>query len=194
MVKIICFLIIIPIIILAQTEIALIVDKDGYANIRSGPGMSYVIIDTIRSNEHILFYNDDNNHWIKVKKKSGPEGYIHRSRIKPLNQTGFLIDGTIFSNYVYDIKLNKYYFDDLTIEHIRIRSKKEAQKNEIYIDCRCWLNVKKSDSLISKVFYKNILAYGSCAGIYLPAKQPKKKYFIASKFGDYEGEILIINK
>lgn len=58
--------------------------------------------------------------------------------------------------------------------------------------CRAWLYIRKNRKTVSKKFY-DIDPVGSCSGLYLPSQQPLKDYFIVSKFGDYDGETLLID-
>jgi hypothetical protein len=58
--------------------------------------------------------------------------------------------------------------------------------------CRSWLIIKKSDRILKQKFY-DIEPVGGCSGLFSPSKQPLEDYFIISKFGDYEGETLLID-
>jgi hypothetical protein len=58
--------------------------------------------------------------------------------------------------------------------------------------CRSWLTIKKNDKILNQKFY-DIESVGGCSGLYTPTKQPCKDYFIISKFGDYEGQTLLID-
>jgi hypothetical protein len=58
--------------------------------------------------------------------------------------------------------------------------------------CRSWLTIKRGDKVLSQKHY-DIEPVGSCSGLYKPTKQPCKDYFILSKFGDYEGETLLVD-
>ena len=69
-------------------RLARIIDKDGMTNVRSGPGLSFEVIDTIKTGE--LFYCEPshNNDWYKATllkwQHSGQQvtGYVHKSRIQ----------------------------------------------------------------------------------------------------------------
>jgi hypothetical protein len=58
--------------------------------------------------------------------------------------------------------------------------------------CRSWLTIKKNDKVLNQKYY-DIEPVGGCSGLYKPTKQPCKDYFIISKFGDYQGETLLID-
>ena len=58
--------------------------------------------------------------------------------------------------------------------------------------CRSWLTIKKNDNVLNQKYY-DTEPVGGCSGLYTPTKQPCKDYFIISKFGDYEGQTLLID-
>lgn len=67
----------------AQQYYGRVQDKDGYTNIRRGPGTNYVIERTYRSGDH-LYYTPQGNGWSKVyssNKSSTFMGYMATNRI-----------------------------------------------------------------------------------------------------------------
>ena len=73
----------------AEDKLAIINDSDGFTNVRSGQGKEFSVIDTIMKDE--FFYCDltAEDEWIKIiamkwKDSKQVEGYIHRSRIQPV--------------------------------------------------------------------------------------------------------------
>ena len=58
--------------------------------------------------------------------------------------------------------------------------------------CRSWLTIKKNNKVITQKYY-DIEPVGGCSGLYTPETQPCKDYFFISKFGDYNGQTLIID-
>lgn len=58
--------------------------------------------------------------------------------------------------------------------------------------CRSWLTIKKNNKVLKQEYY-DIEPVGGCSGLYKPTKQLCKNYFIFSKFGDYQGETLLID-
>lgn len=58
--------------------------------------------------------------------------------------------------------------------------------------CRSWLIIKKNDKVLKQKYY-DIEPVGGCSGLYISNTQPLKNLFIASKFGDYEGQTLLID-
>ncbi len=59
--------------------------------------------------------------------------------------------------------------------------------------CRTWLTIQKNDKILKQKFYE-IDPVGGCSGLFFPPTQPIDNYFIFSKFGDYEGETLLVDK
>jgi len=94
----------------------------------------------------------------------------------------------------YATKIDVFAFGDFTVELIqaKLRKPENFEKGSAY--CRIWLNVKKGNVAIDSLFYNDCEALGGCSGIYAPKKQPRTDYFVLSKFGDYDGRILIINQ
>ncbi|WP_083190029.1 SH3 domain-containing protein [Chryseobacterium artocarpi] len=60
---------------------AIIIDPDGYTNLRKDKNTSSEILQKVKSGEHIEVL-DNTGDWFLVKTKEGKEGYIHKSRIK----------------------------------------------------------------------------------------------------------------
>jgi uncharacterized protein YgiM (DUF1202 family) len=64
--------------LLAQSELAIINDSDRFTNVRSGPGTSFEVIDTLFNEDFFYFKFDDNSDWAKVTAWKGKqiEGFI----------------------------------------------------------------------------------------------------------------------
>ncbi len=92
----------------------------------------------------------------------------------------------------FEIERKKFQFKSYTIEYIQLKEKEVNDKFSIY--CRSWMYVLKEQDTIDFKYYKNIEAVGGWAGLFLQEDQPLKDYFIASKFGDYDGEIILVDK
>lgn len=58
--------------------------------------------------------------------------------------------------------------------------------------CHSWLTTKKNNKVLTQKYY-DIEPVGGCSGLYVPSTQPCGEYFIISKFGDYDGQTLIID-
>ncbi len=92
----------------------------------------------------------------------------------------------------YKTKIQSIPFNNLTIKLIKINHKGYENENAFY--CRAWLKVIRNDSTIDSLYFDNITAGKGCAGLYMDNKQPDPNHFILTKFGDYDGRTLIINK
>ncbi|MBW7871310.1 MAG: SH3 domain-containing protein [Flavobacteriia bacterium] len=66
----------------AKTQTAVIIDKDGWTNVRNAPNMEGVIIDRIYEDEIFEVIPSLNENWWLVKTPNGIEGYMHKSKIK----------------------------------------------------------------------------------------------------------------
>lgn len=93
----------------------------------------------------------------------------------------------------YSIKADTFDFVDFKIElrQAKLRDYKTYDSTAAY--CRIWLTVKKGNAVVDKLFINDCEAVGGCSGIYISEEQTRKDYFILSKFGDYDGRILIID-
>jgi hypothetical protein len=72
----------------AFAQFAIVVDKDSFVNVRSGPGKDSAIVDSLKNGDVIYMFEGENN-WMIVDYelntngfKSFKSGYIHRSRVK----------------------------------------------------------------------------------------------------------------
>ncbi len=82
----ICVLQLLPIFGYSQS-LAIINDPDGYTNMRKGPGSSYEIVDQILKNEIFLIEDLIGDWYLMYKVEKGyQEGYIHKSRVLPMNK------------------------------------------------------------------------------------------------------------
>jgi hypothetical protein len=77
----------------------------------------------------------------------------------------------------------------ISVNIIQVRPKKEADSR---IPCRTWLTIKDGNKTI-KELSQDMEALGGCSGYYFPDKQPAKNLIVISKFGDYDGRLLIID-
>jgi hypothetical protein len=58
--------------------------------------------------------------------------------------------------------------------------------------CRAWLEVRQGDKVLRQVYFNDIDAVGGNYGIFLPKQQPFGDPFVAVKFGDYDGRLLLV--
>ncbi len=61
---------------------AMVVDPDGYTNIRSGPGTNHAIIGRVYADEINMEVIPTNQGWWQVRTYDGVEGWMHSSRIE----------------------------------------------------------------------------------------------------------------
>lgn len=64
-----------------KKEYAIIDDKDGFVNMRSGNNINYAIISKLSIGSKVQIYDKTDNWWY-VKDQLGNKGYIHKSRLK----------------------------------------------------------------------------------------------------------------
>jgi hypothetical protein len=61
-------------------------------------------------------------------------------------------------------------------------------------ECKAWLYVKKGNKNTAQFFFDEIMGDYGAAGVFFPKKQPREDMFIAMKFGDYDGRIIVIDR
>lgn len=93
----------------------------------------------------------------------------------------------------YSIKADTFEFKNFKIELIQVKLADNKNFDNTSLSCRIWLTVKSNNEIRDKLFFRDCEGVGGCSGIYASEKQPIKDYFILSKFGDYEGQIIIID-
>lgn len=71
-----------------NVKIGIIIDNDGYSNLRTAKKSKSKIIRRINETE-LFFYKPNSNNWYLVKDLLGNIGYIHKSRIKETNTDNF---------------------------------------------------------------------------------------------------------
>jgi hypothetical protein len=102
--------------------------------------------------------------------------------IPPYNESEFPADKFV-------IKKEQQVLGIITVSIIQVRPKKGADSK---ISCRTWLTIKEGNETI-KELSQDMEAVGGCSGYYFPDKQPSKDLLLISKFGDYDGRLLVIN-
>ena len=119
---------------------AVIVDKDGYANVREKESANSKIIGKIKSGEAVFIFEDLDTDWLNVSfdddKKSG---FLHRSRIKYIkdlekipavdhddHMANFQLDeiDIEIDTDKFDYESNKKYFSETAKENYTIRKYK----------------------------------------------------------------------
>jgi hypothetical protein len=101
---------------------------------------------------------------------------------------------TDYDNSKYLIKVDTFKFIDYNIllTQVKLKDYGHYEPNSTY--CRIWLTVMNKSKKVDSLFFNSCEGLGGCSGIYASKDQPLKNYFILSKFGDYDGRVLIIGK
>ncbi len=89
-----------------ENQFGIIIDKDGYVNLRKSPDISDNIIDKINANE-IVFCFEKVNNWYYVyyeSDKDSKSGYIHQSRIKLIKKIENILPQKITDSKVIFVK------------------------------------------------------------------------------------------
>ena len=60
---------------------AVIQDKDGFTNLRKGPGGTYDVVTKVKEGERFHVLNQSGNWW-QIRLNSGVKGYMHKSRVR----------------------------------------------------------------------------------------------------------------
>jgi len=69
-----------------EMRLGVINDSDGYTNMRAGKGTNHKVIEKILETDIFDYYPTNESNWWKVKNLTTcNEGYVHNSRIKPVN-------------------------------------------------------------------------------------------------------------
>jgi hypothetical protein len=96
-----------------------------------------------------------------------------------------------YDNNKYEISKNLYKHGDILVDVVQVKS--NAGFTNSISHCKAWLNIKREEDIIKKMFF-DIAPVGFSFGIMVPKKQPSKKYIALLKLGDYDGRLLIIDK
>lgn len=106
---------------------------------------------------------------------------------KPYNEAAY-------PTHKYTTKKDTFKFHQFTIELTQARLKDSRTYDSTATYCRIWLRVKQGDMTLNSLFYDACESVGGCSGIYVSEAQPLNNYFLLSKYGDYDGRIIIIDK
>lgn len=101
----------------------------------------------------------------------------------PYNESDFPIDKFI-------IKKEQRTLGTITVDVVQVKPIKQGDSKQF--SCRTWLMIKEKGRTI-KELTQDMDGVGGCSGFYFPDKQPNKDLIVISKFGDYDGRLLIIN-
>lgn len=93
----------------------------------------------------------------------------------------------------YTIKKDTFNFHQVSIVLIQVKLKNDKDFDSHSAFCRIWMIVKMRERITKEIFYNDCEALGGCSGIFVSSKQPIGDYFILSKFGDYNGRIILVD-
>ena len=103
--------------------------------------------------------------------------------IAPYNEKDFPLDKFI-------IKKERNTLGTITVDVIQVKPIKQGDSKQFA--CRTWLTISEKEKII-KELTQDMEGVGGCYGFYFPDKQPNKNLIVISKFGDYDGRLLIVN-
>lgn len=119
---------------------ALIKDKDGYTNVRSGAGTNYAVVDTLFVEDFFFYKGSLEDSWVKVVAWKGRsvEGFVHSSRVQlvrdlPLQQQEKLLT-TILTNRESHARRRTQAFEQG--EFFAFRDSEESKRNRLYHDSK----------------------------------------------------------
>jgi len=172
----------------SQSKIGVIKDKDGFTNIRTEKNNESEIIGKIFDKEHFTFFENDNSNWWIIETKKGQIGYLHKSRILFVKK-GYIQNGKLTNKNVL-LTAKDEHIKEVTIKFFQLRP-----TGDFYdFSCKGLIRTIKTNKLIDEINYGIIDAVGSNFGITFSKNQNNENLFIASKFGDYDGEIIIVDE
>lgn len=105
-------------------------------------------------------------------------------------KNGVLIKGNQYLDRDFNIEIQTFDLDSVIVEIAQIVRKKFDGDN---FNCKAIIQTKTKNRKIDELYFDNIEPVGSSYGICFTKNQTNKKYIIGSKYGDYEGLVIIIN-
>jgi len=152
---------------------AVIVDKDGYVNIREKESANSKIIGKIKSGEAVFIFEDLDTDWLNITFDDDEKsGYIHRSRIKYIKDLE-KIASVDSHNYKAIFHLNNIDIDIETDDFDYESNKKyfsETAKEDFIIKKYKDLEMWGTDGTIPKSYYKSITVKIGNQEIEIPKK------------------------
>jgi hypothetical protein len=91
----------------------------------------------------------------------------------------------------FKISRKDYPLGEITVRVTQVRNEGYTMDPDT---CRAWLEVKRGDQLVKRLYYANIEPVGGNYGIFVPNQQPSPDYFVAVKDGDYDGRLFVVSK
>lgn len=152
----------------AQNKPAMIKSRDGIANLRSGPGKDFPVVDTIYTNEFFYCKPGDTAEWIKVSAYKGrqTEGFIHKSNIQLIEKLSHHKQQMLLTQILKTQKLLAYNFDKAwrrkdTAEYrknVKILERHSDAKYSPVLDILPAYFCSTNDTLLLQLFFATIWA------------------------------------
>jgi hypothetical protein len=154
--KIVYILMLFNLSVSAQNKLAIIVDKDGFSNLRESPDIESSIIDTIRQNEFV-YCDSLINDWYKIwNSRRQITGYVHKSRVKVIeNLTAIeqqkIILKTLNEYNKFINERNVWYKDNYDIKTNTYKDSSGIIKNHYYSDAGFDITDMKYDPILQYI-------------------------------------------
>lgn len=166
----------------SQKKLAQINDPDGFTNVRTLPDSYSSVIFKLTHRDYFYYEESKEDNWYKVTNMEGEWGYMHRSRILPINQ--LTIQGKTYNTQDYLFKIRNKSIGETQIQIIQIKHLKNPS-------CQAYINISNPQQ--HNFAFENIEALGGAYGIaFLENSLPN--HLIIVKHGDYDGQTLIISE
>lgn len=172
----------------SQSNIGLIDDPDGFVNIRLHKSSKSKILGVVKKDEYFSYFPNKDSNWWPIETEKGLVGYMHKSRIK-FHQKGYIHNGKLHDETLL-FQIKEYDFHNLAIQIIQFK----PTKTFYYFNCKSRIRIIENNQIKNEINYNEIEAVGGAHGVLAPEKQPSNQVFVLSKFGDYNGQIIVINK
>src|SRR5712691_9326872 len=91
----------------------------------------------------------------------------------------------------FKVTQKRFTHGTVTIQVIQVKNLGYTMEPDT---CRAWLDVRKGNQLLKRVYYRDFEPVGGSFGLFLPKHQPSADYFVAVKEGDYDGRLLLVSK
>lgn len=108
---------------------------------------------------------------------------VHHTRAKAFSSADYEPDKWL-------VKIQNVTLGEIEIRMIHAQSRGLEEEPQ----CKAWLEVRKGTKVTGSLFYDDIAPDSGVAGIFAPQKQPREDLFIAYKFGDYDGRLLVVDR
>ena len=108
-----------------------------------------------------------------------------------ITENGVTINGKSYSKNDFIIETQTFGLNSVTIKIAQITNK-AIPNNDFYR--RAIIQTMKNKRVVDELYFNDMDPVGSWGGICFNEYQPILNYVIGSKYGDYNGQIIIINK